>query len=164
MASDYYINGETLVTIDGSIFALSDSPIRVVPTWRYQAINVDTFGPFIPPEKQYFLAQVNIRFNAVFFDNTLLQYAIAKSMGGAPAPGTMVRAGTRMGGGNNLFVLRLTSPLLGIPWRFLSCHLAEQPFEIPLGTERSLVSLNFEAFPYTADPSTAVGVILWDHN
>jgi hypothetical protein len=96
----------------------------------------------------------------------------------------MARAEARMGNnaarfaaGNNYIGLNISNPVGGIPYRFFYTYLAEPPFEHPMGTEKSIFSLNWRAIPYTQDPYGggaaqpntvpgfgALGALLYDHN
>ena len=79
-----------------------------------------------------------------------------------------------MGGGNPLYsagnsyiALGILSPVGNIPWRFYASYLTGNPITYPLGTEKSLVQMNWRAIPYAQDPwgggTGAQGVILYDH-
>jgi hypothetical protein len=89
--------------------------------------------------------------------------------------------------GNRFITLILTSlpteaavdpdNLVEFPWRFPAAYIAANPMEIPIGTERSLVTLRWRAIPYkppfeaveaTPDQSTTTrqeiiskGTVLW---
>ena len=117
------------------------------------------------------LADVHIRMSLVHFDKDVLSACISESMAGGDE-GDLAGAGTPMGGGaglgadgNHYISVNLLSPVLDNPWRFLACYLSEQPVQYPLGTERSLVALNWRCIPYglVAAETKSANTILWDH-
>ena len=73
----------------------------------------------------------------------------------------------RFAAGNNFIGLNLTSPVASKPWRFYFAYLVAPPATFPLGTEKSIIGLQWRAIPFTVDPwqggSGALGQILWDH-
>jgi hypothetical protein len=151
---------------------LAADKISVTPRWKNEDIHVDDFGPFIPPEVLWMLADVNIRMRLIHYDQAALQICLAESMGGSvfgffapgrPAPainqgpidGLMAGAGSLLGNncaplasGCHYISLNLLSPVLGVPWRFPTAYLDAQPVVIPLGTEASIVDLSWRAIPY----------------
>lgn len=175
MARNYYINGETMVKVQNQSIGtsqelgLSDTPISIQVTYHQLDIRVDAMGGTAPPEVQHMSMEAMISMTLIHFDNTVLDACIRESHAGATF-GTMPRAGTRLGGnvaigatGNHFITLGLTSPVGGAPWRFPAAYLYQTPFVWPLGTERSIVQLRWRAIPYTIDPQTANGVIVWDN-
>lgn len=187
MARDFFINGECLVSIRGAAgtaiaaateLGLADSPITVTPNFKHQDIAVDTFGGAKgpPPEIQYFLSDVTVSMNLVHFDRTVLDEVWRLSMGGATTIGTLPRAGSRMGGnvaryaaGWNFVSLRLTSQVGNKPWHFRSAYIVAGGGGggFPLGTERSVVPIQWRVVPYVQDPwgagAGSSGVVLWDY-
>lgn len=200
MARDFIINGETLVKVKG-MGALSQDPtvvspqpklwelglaaddVRVIPRFHHKDVMVDDFGPEVPAEVIWMLAEVGITMTLVHYDRGVLDRCLAESMGGwatgVQEAGTLTGMGTLMGGGRPRFSenchfisLNLLSPVLAQPWRFPTAYLAGLPAEVPLGTKRSLVRLNWRAVPYrpfftTADGTTtqeikSAGAVLWD--
>lgn len=179
MARDFSINGETLVLVKGmqgtflshlQELGLSDSQIRITPKFSHKDMHADDFGPDIPPDVMWMLAEVQIAMTLIHFDQAVLEAVITESMCGVGF-GVMQAAGTPMGGGvarfangNHYVGLNLTSPVLGKPWRFLTSLLTGPPVEIPLGVEASIVQLNWRAIPYA--PPTAellsAGKVLFD--
>lgn len=185
MARDYFINGETLVKAKGNVagpipalteVGLAAGEIRISPTFRHSDIQVDAWGDGVP-EVQFMLADINISMTLVHFDRTVLDYLMQESMAGSSAygtVGTLTRAGSRMGNGVARFAagwhfvsLNLLSPVGAKPWRIYNAYLTGSPIMLPLGTEKSQVSLQFRGIPYTPDPWNgglgAQGQILWDH-
>ena len=182
MARDFFINGETMVSVKGNVdsaiaslsqLGLADSPIRVRLDFRHMDIQVDAWGGEIPADVQCKLGSAIITMTMVHFDRDVLDGCLRESMGGVSL-GTVARAGIRMGGGNTRFAgdnhyigLNLASPVSAKVWRFHYCYLTGPPMEFPLGTERSIVALNWRAIPYTTDPwgagVGAAGASLWDH-
>lgn len=166
MARDFYINGESMVYVKGRSsgplatlqeLGLSVGPIRVVENIYHEPLNVDAWGRGTA-DVQTMLADATISMTLVHFDPTILRACIAESKAGA-FTGSPGRAGIRLGGGgarfgatNFLIGLNIASPQAGLPWRFYFCYLSGPPYEWPLATQRSQVSVNWRAIPYTQDP------------
>lgn len=165
MPRDFVINGETMVNVQGFLsvsggfgsfeLGLTSESVRVSPRFIHRDVHIDDFGPDIPVEVINMLADVHIRMILVHYDPQVLTACVGESLGGSLIDGRMIPAGTPMGGGfplgafgNHYIELTLTSPFLS-PWRFPAAYLTSQPLEIPLGTERSLVQLDWRAIPYT---------------
>lgn len=192
MSRDYFINGESLVLVKAtglnlSQLGLAAGPIRITPNYRHMDINVDAWGQ-APADVQWMLADANISMTLIHFDRGVLDTCLGLSQGGTPvtshgAP-TFARAGIRLGGGvnslaagNSYIRLNITSPVSAgptRPWLFYSTYLTGPPMEFPLGTEKSMVQVNWRAVPYTLDPYTGAGpannagtgagnFILWDY-
>lgn len=184
MSRDFQINGESLVKVKGmtgtaigslSELGLSPGPINVTFDFRHRDINVDAWGGEIPADVQGMLAAVNINMPLIHIDYDILNACMRESMCGSSATGTLVRAGTRMGGnaarfaaGNHYIGVNILSPIIARPYRFLFSYLTGPPVVIPLGTEKSVFQLNWRVIPYTQDPwgngSGATGQVLWDNN
>lgn len=204
MARDFQINGECLAMVKGH-GALADLPmsspdaaahlwelglttesVTITPTWQHKDINTDDFGPNIPAELLWQLADVRIRMTLIHYDRDILRDCMIESMGGGSlvdanglfVDGTLAGAGQPMGNGLALFAsgnhyisLNLTATSGGQPWRFPTSVLTAQPLEIPIGTKASLAVLNWRAIPYRPLPSqndlnldiVSSGAVLWDH-
>lgn len=183
MARDYFLNGETLVKVKGSVagiqnlaeLGLAIDTIVITPNFRHKDIRIDDFGPDIPAEVLWHLSDARIRMTLVHFDRNVLDSCLISSMAGANGgtiPGTFSSCGTPMGGGvalfavNNFYIsLNLLSPVGNKPWRFRTTYLTNPPIEHPLGTGHSLVVLNWRAVPYPISSIELIskGTILWDH-
>jgi hypothetical protein len=200
---DYVINGETLVKVKGNgalassgfpgeaalwELGLASEAVRVVPRFSYQDVHTDDFGPNIPAEVMWMLADVRIEMVLVHYDRAVLDACISEAMGGISFPaGAIAPAGQCLGrglplfsSGNHYVSLSLMSPVLGVPWRFPASYLDSSPLIIPLGTERTLAHLSWRAIPYRLpawpgfNPSAIVnnfrsgaeivssGIVLWD--
>lgn len=159
-----------------SELGLTEDQITISPIFKYKSIHVNDFGPDIPADMLTMLASVKISMTLVNYDPEVLDICVEESMGGFggdlanPQPfaqgvipggavtwvgGTLTGAGTPLGGLKRIFdsgwhyiSVNLTSPVFGSPWTFPKCYLSEQPVEIPLGTQRSKVKLEFTALPY----------------
>lgn len=166
MARAYFLNGETLVTVDGGELGLAESPVSISIKYDHDDVKVNAFGNS-PPELQYMGMEASITMTLVHFDHALLSTCIRRSTGGASAVGQLARAGTRMGAGGHLMILRLTSPIESKPWRFPSAYLAAAPVTWPLGVERSVVTVTWRAIAFKADPygggTGSAGAVVWDH-
>lgn len=171
MARDFFINGETLVSVTGPTgstiattqeFGLAADPVRITPVFRHRDINVDAWGE-APADIQWMLAEVQVSFTLIHMDRAVLDECLRLSMGGPSAIGQMSRAGTRMGNnvvwpavGNKFIQLFLSSPIGAKSWRFFFSYLTNPPMEFPLGTEKSMVPVNWRVIPYPlASTSTA---------
>lgn len=178
-----------------SELGLASDSITVIPRFYHLDYKVDDFGPNVPPEVQTLLAECFIKMTLVHYDDFILRLCMNESMGGGGFPmttldgslgkdGTLAGAGTPLGGGkarlsngNHFIGLNLVTIAGELNWRFPTAYLAEPPVTIPLGTEKSLVILNWRAIPYVplliqASESDATfasqelkskGAVLWDH-
>lgn len=206
MTRDYYVAGESMVSVKGNPQAgggliqnltqlgLSDGPIPLSFQFKHEDINVDAWGgKNVAAEVQTMLSEINIRMTLMHWDRSVLAACVEESMGGTGVEGTLVRAGTRLGGavgggpgnarfavGNHFLGLNIQCPVANsnFPgfghWRFYFAYLSQSPLEFPLGTEKSAIQLNWRVIPYTRDPwggldaGTAVGTgaqgyVLFDH-
>lgn len=152
-----------------SELGLTDSPVTISVQINHLDIAVDAFGGQggAPPELQCMLGEASINMTLVHFDPDVLNSCLALSYGGA-GTGTMPAAGTRMGANaavgaapNKFISLTLSSPVEARPWNFPAAFLTNQPMQFPIGAERSVVSLTWRAIPYTIDPITSAGVVLF---
>lgn len=180
------VNGETMVKVKGrsdstianlSELGLTDQSIRISVESNRLRIRVDAYGDG-PPESQFMGASATVNMTLVHFDSDVLDVCIQEAWGSSPALGQLGHAGSLMGNGrarfapggvlgNHFIGLNLISALGSPDWRFLNTTLAQTPIEFPIGTERSLVSVVWEALPYSIDPwnngNGSFGVPIWDH-
>lgn len=152
---------------------LTQGPIRIIPNFIHRDIYVDDYGD-VPAEVMAMIADVQIHMTLVHYDADVLDNCMINSIGGYHADmatvgsltaGTMAGAGKLMGNGRQLYeagnrfiTLILTSRPTSLdppgtdpnefPWRFPAAYIAANPMEIPIGTERSLVTLRWRAIPY----------------
>src|ERR1700733_288058 len=97
MPRDFVVNGECLVQVKGgaqfgsgeaicvlSDLGLADSPVVITPTFYHKDILVDDFGPNVPAEVMWNIAEVNIRMALIHYDIDILDICMAEAMGGAP--------------------------------------------------------------------------------
>lgn len=185
MSRSFFLNGQTLVLVKGrsdstigslSQLGLTSDQIRITPVFRHTDITVNAWGD-APPEVQFKLAEVRVSMTLVHYDNDVLQTCITESMGGAPDFGALPNAGAFLGNGlprfspggllgNHYIGLNLTSPVGGLPWRFLTAYLTNPPVDIPIGTDRTAIVCNWRAIPYTTDPWTgglgSLGTYIFD--
>ncbi len=186
MSRDFFINGETLVLVKGrsdsaigtlTELGLSSDPIRVSPVFKHKDILVDAWGE-VPADVQFMLAEATVTMNLIHIDRGVLNTVIQESMAGAPAIGSLARAGQRMGNnqprfgpgganGNHYIGLNLSSPVGNLPWCFYYAYLSSPPVQIPLGTEKSVFACQWRVVPYVQDPygngQGAYGAVLWSH-
>lgn len=149
--------------------------ITIQPNFRHRDITLDAWGGEVPAEVQAMLFDVNISMALVYFDNTVKDVCLQLSIGGAGAIGQTTRAGTLLGNGvgrfavgNNYIGLNIASPIGQKPWRFYFTYLTGPPMEYPLGTEKTIMVLNWRAIPYVVDPWRgglgATNYPIWDHS
>ena len=170
MSRDFYINGESMVTVKGNPIlglgtlvqlGLTADPITVTHNFKHRDMNVDAYGgpEGIPPDVQWMLGEVYVQMTLIHFDPAVLALCHQAAMGGALAEGSVARAGTRLGangprfGGGNVYIgLNIASPVVARPWRFWYSYIVGAPAQWPLGTEKSIVQLTWRCIPYTQDP------------
>lgn len=204
MSRDFVINGECLALLkfgahvlgtslatnngNSALFELgltSDS-IKITPNYAHRDVLTDSFGPDMPAEVHWQLADVTIALRLIHYDKRVLQASLVESTGyngGIFTDGTLPPAGSPLGNyvaplASGCFYqsLNLTSPVLGQPWRFRTCYQNGPPVMIPIGTEKTIAEVNFRAVPYRApvlgtlrsgySPYTELissGVVLFDH-
>ena len=199
MARNLFINGESMVYVRGpsgdadiggsslTQLGLAGDPIQVQLGLRHRDVIVDAWGPEIPMDVQTFLSDVIINMNLVHFERDILDACLRLSMGGVATVGLLGRAGRRLGAavggpglapftaGNSYIGLIIDSPVAGKVWRFYSTYMTGTPVNFPLGTERSIVAVQFRAIHYTDDPwggslthggtdgTGSLNAKLWDH-
>lgn len=161
MAANYQVNGNTLVTVDGSELGLTEAPINISINVHHLDVMIQTFGgnQGVPGDVQQMLADATITMALVYFDPSVLDAALAKSIGGGN--GTMPVAGQLMGQASKFCNLNLSSPTGGKPWTFPSAYLTGTPLNYPIGNERTVAVMTWRAIPYKSNPATAAGAILY---
>ena len=191
MSRDLVIPGEALVRVKGmGALALEDGgaglhelglaveDVRIVPRFYHHEMRIDDYGPNVPAELLWMLADCTIEMVLIHFDRAVLSACLVNSMG-APAgnvEGRMAAAGTMMGGGkplrqpgNRYISLTIASPQDDYPWRFPAAYLATPPVEYPLGTKAAAVACSWRAIPYAVTDLeqtaelVSENVQLWDH-
>jgi len=163
-----------------SQLGLSSDPIKITYEFYHQDLRADDFGPNCPPDVQSMMATVKIGMRLVHYDKTILDYCTAAAMGGirliggAPQlPGVMEPAGKMLGAnrtylasGYHFIGLNLVSAITS-GYHFPAAYLETPPYVVPLGTERSIVDLNWRAIPYQrpnlSGDVISSGVILWNY-
>lgn len=174
MGRGYFINGETMIKVKGGqhwsgrplgnvaeLGLCSTRRVRVIPQFSYLDRRSDDF-PDYPPDVQWMGGEVRIVMPFYHFDFDLLSVCIQEAMGGGGnvgffgAEGTCSPFGTPLGkglpmfsSGNNLISLNILSEQANKPWRFKACYMVGPPFDWPLGTEASEVTVTWRAIPYT---------------
>ena len=177
-----YVKGNGTLALSGGIaggqfheLGLASEQVRITPNFRYRDVFTDNFGPDVPADVLWHLADVTIRLPLIHYDDRVLDAMISESMGGirdefVPGPGMgptqragiCAAAGTPMGGliplylsGNHYFGLQLDGgqAISGRPWRFPACYLTGPPVEYPLGTQVTVPVLTVRAIPYRINQS-----------
>lgn len=170
MSRDFIFNGECLVKVKGGAhmsgraigdlteLGLSVDDVRITPRFVHADMKVDDFGPDIPADVMWNLADVTIRFTLIHYDEDALDVCLRESMGGGNIlanAGTFSTAGRPLGRGlpllssGNCFIsLNLLSPILDKPWNFPASYLTGPPVEIPLGVNATKAVCTWRAIPY----------------
>lgn len=152
MARAYYINGQCLVSYNGSELGLSDGNGRVTirPIMNHMEIDVDGWKN-MPPERQIFPLGLDVSMTLVHFDISVLQTAMVNSTQGV-VEGRNARGGVLLGANGGYGTLTLSSPgPAAKPVTVSSVYIKDQ-YELPLGAERSLLSIVWRSVGYVADP------------
>lgn len=168
MARTIYINGETMVYVKGMAgsaianrqeLGLADDQITMTFRPVHDDVIVNAHGNSIGTDVQTFLEDALITMTLVNFDFAILRECQRLSKGAPNEVGQVARAGTLLGKGlprfaaGNCFIgLNLASPVGQLPYRFYYAFLTNPASAIPMGTKRSIVTLNWRAIPYLADP------------
>ena len=161
MALSYYINGNTIVSVDGSELGISDGKITITPVLFHQDIMVDDFGPKVPGLVLWQLGEARIKMTLVWFSAGILDSAVKKSMGGGTL-GTMVAGGTPMPA--TYMSLRISSQIFGGTYVFPTAFI-EDRIDIPVSNERTIVTLTWRAVPKPTGSGSgeilSAGTVLW---
>lgn len=157
---------------------LTSEKISINLQYNHIPIKVDSFGSVQSPEMMVNMAGAMIDMLLVDYDDDVLDTCQAESLGGSKNPvrpaafgyaGVMNPAGSLLGNNKKLYtsgchyigLLLDNAPAASedfpVTWWFPSCYLVGPPQEIPIGTERSLVRLRWQAIPYT--PYNLSGII-----
>lgn len=169
MARGFYIAGEVMVTVQQLVTAagtvgqggitsdlnqangsasqlgLTDDQTRITPRWTHTPIFIDDYGPNVPVELLWMMADVTIDMNLIHVDPRLIDLVIRESMAGG-VPSSLASAGTPMHGHYMLLTLQGSGP--GLSWTFNSAYLADNPIEIPVGASRSIFRCRWKAIPH----------------
>lgn len=188
MARNYYVNGETLVKLKGGAhlqnFGMSGSsvvtlgvaadPIEISYNFNHQDQHTDRFTNEKPVDVMWMGGDAIIKINLIHFDNDILDTAISESMDGySPNNGSTGIPGLTLGhnlapyaSGCRYMGLGLTSSITS-GRSFPTCYLHQQPVQVPLGTKRSIVQVQFRAVRYAkmnTDGTVAESAsLLWEY-
>ncbi|MCC6425110.1 MAG: hypothetical protein IT447_16675 [Phycisphaerales bacterium] len=174
MPRDIVINGESMVTVKGNAFVsglrsvsqlgLTSESITVSPRLYHYELKANDFGPNVPAEVMNNIAEVRIFMTLVHFDYQILRDCISESQAGMPTFGALAPAGMTLGRGASLYSsgchwmsMSISSTDERFPWTFPTAYIPTPPLEIPLGTERSLVRLEWRAIPYKVPQTRPLG-------
>lgn len=154
----------------GAQLGLSVKPIEVTIDIISDPVIVNAYGPDNPIDEQVFGGTGMLRMELVHFDPVMLGEVVRLSRGANPTgaalaatEGTLNTAGSLRGNNsllgsatNSLMTVSLTSPVGNfLPYTFHACYLRERPIVFPLGAERTIVQLTWNALAYTIDPWNA---------
>ncbi len=191
MVADFQVPGQSLIMVKGRVgsplaslvtLGLARDEIQVFPRYYHQDLNVNAWGPQTPANIQSFPFDALITINLYHFDQAIFEACHNESIGGTSTFGTNTRAGILLGRGarfsifNSFIGLNITSPVAGLPYRFLYTYMvAPAPSKIPLGVEAQMIPTVWRAVLYTdepygggvAQPGTvfaggSAGAVLWD--
>ena len=165
MSRGYYIAGNALVTVQQPAAApgstlltsqelgLADGPIKVRPRFRHYDIKADDFGGEVPPSVLWMLGECFLDMILVHVDMTILDLCVREAMGGQE-PTALAGAGTPMDG--HYVVVTVQGQGAGNSYSIANAYLADDPIEVPLGAERSLVRCKWRGIPYKPVASEVV--------
>lgn len=147
---------------------VTSDPISITFTGKPDPILTDPTGKGVPIDYQTFGGLATISFNLIHFDKVVLEQMNALSQGGT-FPGTMGRAGQIMGNGLArlasgwlFFGMNVLAPVAGSGFNFKACVINN--YNIPLGTEKTIVPVSIQAIPYVADPASGLALsVLWNN-
>lgn len=190
MGRQYQVNGETLVKLKGGThlqnFGMSGSavvtlgvaadPITISYNLNHLDIHTDKYTQEKPVDVMWMGADAIIKMNLIHWDNDILNTAVSEAMDGYD-PDALVSGGTGIPGltlGHNLdpyssgcryMGLGLTSTVTS-GRSFPTCYLHQQPIQMPLSTEKSIVQVTFRAIRYSkmnSDGTVAEPSLLWEY-
>lgn len=183
MPRDFFVNGDSMVYVKGAAgsgiqnrqeLGLAIDQVQITPIFHHKDITLNNWGSMAPAEVQAHLAEILVSMTLVDIDMDVLNTCMRESLGGTSVNGTLKRAGTRLGNraarfaANNHYIgLNIASPTGQRPWRMYFSYLTNNPVVMPLGSDKSEVSLNWRVVPYTTDPWGAglgsEGLVIYDH-
>ena len=192
MTRAYQVFGEFIISVSGGQFSgkqelgLTSDPWRLHPRYVHRDVTTDGFGPVVPVETLWDMADALVSLTLVHYDQGILDQCMRAAMGGGgydagnpggggAMDGFLGQAGRPMGLGaalgstENQYTTVYIEPTADgtiLPYRFRACYLDGRPLEVPYGSERSLVKLNWRCIPYqpltAAEISSVNGVPIWD--
>lgn len=186
---EYQVFGEFMVYVFGggglyddlTELGLTSESIVVRPRYFHQPVLASDFGRDTPADVLFMGGYVDLYMTLVHFDFEVLQECMGLALGnGGTADGTFGPMGQPLGGGGspgstvNNFVSVNLMPLGGAgtiaqPWRFRQCYINGDPLEIPMGTEKSMVRINWRCIPLVVPSSSgdwdvsSDGAVIFDH-
>lgn len=181
MSRDFIVPGPCMVYVKGEDkpgsglrqrkeLGLSEGPIQVSLNIRHKKIMASDYGSEVPAEMLWMLVDATIQMSLVHYDVNVLDDCIKASMAGS-SPSSLNGAGIPMGGNVdnldegchyislNLYPVGTPTAVVISPYRFFSSFLTGSFGAIPLGTERSVIPLTWQAIPYKALPIPSDGSV-----
>lgn len=158
MAKEIYINGNTVVKVNGTELGYSEDRIIIKPNFHHTDVHGDDFGAMAPTMVLWMLCDVGIEMTLVYFDPDQVYAAWMASAGGTDAIGTFAAAGKLVTG----VELTIGTDRGDGDWVFPKAYLAERPIEWPLGNERSQLKLSWRAvgLPTVAAEMLSAGTVI----
>jgi hypothetical protein len=171
MARSFYVNGEASVACNlGSGLAelgISVDGVSITIDEFDDGIQVDTFGPHVFGEYQYFLLDAIVKAELVFFDPVVIDAWLTGLPTTGGNLGTYGNAGVLLvsSGAAGRLLIRSTPGNAGITgnaqcWNFPYAYLLDSQ-EIKIGTVRSTWNLTWKAVA-AYQPSTSTGAVLFN--
>src|SRR5437868_1583320 len=147
MAGTFHVNGEAAIytqtagsnqSRSSELLGISADGVRGSLREFGEPVFVDTFGPDVPGDEQYFLADGILRLRLIWWDEAVLQRVRARTatyLGLAPgvggvdgqvgSAGMLWRTGLGGSNGSMYFGLSIASPVEGLPWGFPQTRLLD---------------------------------------
>lgn len=171
MALTTQVNGEARIQVGtGTSYAFEDLGVSIDGVeidfkLHTEDIRVDTYGPAVAWDTQYFLEDATIRIRMQVFDPAI--FAKVSNRGLGFTNGTFAAAGTMMIAQQHTFPVRIKSTPTGTGilgsapcHTFYNCYVVDS-YTKKVGTVATMLSLTFRAMAQQQLSSSA-GAILWD--
>lgn len=130
----------------------SENGTRIELVDNTEQVYTDTYGPYVPFDEQHFLQHAIIRFELVnYVEAVVMRMRSRPWLPGGDAgttEGRQADAGMLWGAGGKYFRLFIASPVLALPWNFLSARVLDAlPFNV--GTRVTRWNFVCKALPYS---------------
>jgi hypothetical protein len=167
LARQFYVNGEAAIFSGGTPLGVSVDGVSITINEATTEVFVDTRGPRIPGDIQYFLQDVIIKAELVYFDFDELQDWLTGLPNQPPGYGVWGAAGELLYTNEYTFPLTINSTPAGAGltgqaqcYTFPECYLLDAQ-ETKLGTVRSTWTLTWRSLP-PYQPSTTAGQVIFN--
>lgn len=175
MAQSYHVFGAAQLLVGtGSVGALeslgySVDGVEILLNPKFDDIYVDTYGPHVPGDVQYFLVDANIKCELEYYDLAVLNKLLCfvPGVNASVTTGQMWKAGDLMlqNGLTTRLVIRSTPQGTGLTsvetcWNFLNTYLVDSD-DLMVGVKRTTHKLTFRAIP-SFNAASSVGQTLYN--